>query len=133
MKALVCRGPRKRSWDSLLDLAICDPSDIVVGVATTTICGSDLHVLRDDVSETTPGTVLGHGAIGTVVEIGGSVSTLANGDRAHAPAGRTQLVQRQPARTRTPGRGGLPQDVGGECRRPRRERWDLMTVLSEAT
>ncbi len=45
------------------------------------LCGSDLHILKGDIPETTPGTVLGHEAVGTVQEIGSSVSTLAVGDR----------------------------------------------------
>jgi alcohol dehydrogenase len=62
-----------------------------VRIDTSTICGSDLHILKGDVPETTPGTVLGHGAVGTVQEIGSSVSTLSVGDRVLlsciAPAG----------------------------------------------
>ena len=81
MKALVYHGPGKRSWDSLPDPTIHDPSDILIEIATTTICGSDLHILKGDVPETTPGTVLGHEAIGTVLEVGSSVSTVAKGDR----------------------------------------------------
>jgi alcohol dehydrogenase len=52
-----------------------------VRVDTSTICGSDLHILKGDVPETTPGTVLGHEAVGTVQEIGANVSTVAVGDR----------------------------------------------------
>ena len=81
MKALVYHGPDQRSWDSVPDPTIQEPSDIVVEVATTTICGSDLHILKGDVPETTPGTVLGHEAIGRVLEVGPGVSTVAKGDR----------------------------------------------------
>jgi alcohol dehydrogenase len=81
MKALVYHGPRQRSWDTVPDPAIEAPSDIVVRVDTTTICGSDLHILKGDVPETEPGTVLGHEAIGTVVEAGAGVSTVSAGDR----------------------------------------------------
>jgi alcohol dehydrogenase len=63
------------------DPAIIDPSDVVVRIDTSTICGSDLHILKGDVPETTPGTVLGHEAVGTVQEIGANVSTVAIGDR----------------------------------------------------
>ncbi|MBV8080951.1 MAG: alcohol dehydrogenase catalytic domain-containing protein, partial [Actinobacteria bacterium] len=55
--------------------------DILVRIDTTTICGTDLHILRGDVPEVTPGTVLGHEAVGTVQEIGSGVSTVAPGDR----------------------------------------------------
>jgi threonine dehydrogenase-like Zn-dependent dehydrogenase len=58
---------------------IIDPTDIVVRIDTSTICGSELYILKGDVPETTPGTVLGHEAVGTVQEIGPSVSTVAVG------------------------------------------------------
>jgi len=81
MKALVYHGPGQRGWDTVDDPTIIDQTDIVVQVDTSTICGSDLHILKGDVPETVPGTVLGHEAVGTVQEIGASVSTVAVGDR----------------------------------------------------
>ena len=76
MQALVYHGPGQRGWDSVDDPTIIDPTDIVVRVDTSTICGSDLHILRGDVPETKPGTILGHEAVGTVVELGDSVTTV---------------------------------------------------------
>jgi alcohol dehydrogenase len=81
MKALVYHGPGQRGWDSVDDPKIIDQTDIVVRIDTSTICGSDLHILKGDVPETTAGTVLGHEAVGTVQDIGSSVSTVAVGDR----------------------------------------------------
>jgi alcohol dehydrogenase len=81
MKALLYHGPGQRGWDNVDDPTIIDPTDIVVRIDTSTICGSDLHILKGDVPETTPGTVLGHEAVGTVQEIGAGVSTVAVGDR----------------------------------------------------
>jgi alcohol dehydrogenase len=81
MKALVYHGPGQRSWDTVPDPTIIDPTDIVVRIDSSTICGSDLHILKGDVPETTPGTVLGHEAVGVVQEIGPNVSTVAVGDR----------------------------------------------------
>jgi alcohol dehydrogenase len=81
MKALVYHGPGQRGWDSVDDPTIIDPTDIVVRVDTATICGTDLHILKGDVPETTPGTILGHEAVGTVQEIGSGVTTVAPGDR----------------------------------------------------
>jgi alcohol dehydrogenase len=81
MKALVYHGPGERSWDTVADPSILDPTDAVVRVDTSTICGTDLHILKGDVPETPPGTVLGHEAVGTVVEVGAAVSTVAPGDR----------------------------------------------------
>jgi alcohol dehydrogenase len=81
MKALVYHGPGQRGWDTVDDPSIIDPTDILVRIDSSTICGTDLHILKGDVPETTPGTVLGHEAVGTVQEIGGSVGTVAVGDR----------------------------------------------------
>lgn len=81
MKALVYHGPGQRGWDTVDDPTIVDPTDIVVRIDSSTICGTDLHILKGDVPETTPGTVLGHEAVGTVQEIGTNVSTVAVGDR----------------------------------------------------
>jgi len=66
MKALVYHGPGRRGWDTVDDPTIIDPTDIVVRIDTSTICGTDPHILKGDVPETTPGTVLGHEAVGTV-------------------------------------------------------------------
>ncbi|MDX6541186.1 MAG: alcohol dehydrogenase [Gaiellales bacterium] len=81
MKALVYHGPGQRGWDTVDDPTIIDPTDIVVRIDSSTICGTDLHILKGDVPETTPGTVLGHEAVGTVEEIGAAVTTVAAGDR----------------------------------------------------
>jgi len=81
MKALVYHGPGERSWDSVEDPKIVDPTDVIVRVDTATICGTDLHILKGDLPETKPGTILGHEAVGTVEEIGAGVTTVAPGDR----------------------------------------------------
>jgi alcohol dehydrogenase len=81
MKALVYHGPGERGWDTVADPTILDPTDAIVRIDTSTICGTDLHILKGDVPETTPGTVLGHEAVGTVQEVGAGVSTVAPGDR----------------------------------------------------
>ncbi|MFZ2050498.1 MAG: zinc-dependent alcohol dehydrogenase family protein [Solirubrobacteraceae bacterium] len=80
MKALVYHGPGQRGWDTVEDPTILDPTDAIVRIDTTTICGTDLHILKGDVPETTPGTILGHEAVGTVQEVGAGVSTVAPGD-----------------------------------------------------
>jgi alcohol dehydrogenase len=81
MKALVYHGPGERGWDSVEDPTVVDATDIVVRIDTSTICGTDLHILKGDVPETTPGTVLGHEAVGTVEEVGAGVTTVVAGDR----------------------------------------------------
>ncbi|HEX8752227.1 MAG TPA: zinc-dependent alcohol dehydrogenase family protein [Solirubrobacterales bacterium] len=81
MKALVYHGPGQRGWDQVDDPQIVDPTDAVVRIDTSTICGTDLHILKGDVPEVEPGTVLGHEAVGTVQEVGPSVTNVAVGDR----------------------------------------------------
>ena len=81
MKALVYKGPGLRSWEEKPDPTIQEPTDIVVRIDSATICGTDLHILKGDVPAVEPGTVLGHEAVGTVVEIGDAVTTLEPGDR----------------------------------------------------
>ena len=81
MKALVFHGPGERSWDSAPDPEIVDETDAIVRIDTATICGTDLHILKGDVPEVQPGTILGHEAVGTVVEKGSAVTTLEEGDR----------------------------------------------------
>jgi alcohol dehydrogenase len=81
MKALVYHGPGQRSWDDVPDPTIEAPTDIVVRIDSSTICGTDLHILKGDVPAVQPGTILGHEAVGTVVEKGAGVTTLELGDR----------------------------------------------------
>ena len=81
MKGLVYHGPGKRSWDEVPDPTIEAPTDIVVRIDTSTICGTDLHILKGDVPACKPGTILGHEATATVVEKGSAVTTLEIGDR----------------------------------------------------
>ena len=81
MKALVFHGPGERSWDTVPDPALAAETDAIVRIDSATICGTDLHILKGDVPEVQPRTILGHEAVGTVVEIGDAVTTLEPGDR----------------------------------------------------
>jgi alcohol dehydrogenase len=81
MRALVYHGPGARTWESVPDPTIQEPTDVVVRIDSTTICGTDLHILKGDVPEVRPGTILGHEAVGTVLETGAAVTTVAQGDR----------------------------------------------------
>jgi len=81
MKALVYGGPGERSWTEVPDPTITDPRDAIIQVDTVTICGTDLHILGGDVPAVSPGRILGHEAVGTVVDLGTGVSGLARGDR----------------------------------------------------
>ncbi|OKJ13889.1 alcohol dehydrogenase catalytic domain-containing protein [Kitasatospora sp. CB01950] len=81
MKALTYHGPGRRTWGDVPDPAVRDPEDAVVRVDAVTICGTDLHILKGDVPEVAEGRILGHEAVGTVVEAGSAVRTVAVGDR----------------------------------------------------
>lgn len=86
MKALVFHGPGSKSWTDVPDAQLVDPTDVVVRVDTTTICGTDLHILKGDVPAVTAGRVLGHEAVGTITETGAAVTDLKVGDRVLVPA-----------------------------------------------
>jgi alcohol dehydrogenase len=81
MKALVYEGPGSKAWRDVADPVIHDDGDAIVRVDATTICGTDLHILKGDVPETTAGRILGHEAVGTVMEVGTGVKTLTVGTR----------------------------------------------------
>jgi alcohol dehydrogenase len=81
MKALVYGGPGHKSWTDVPDPKIRNPTDVIVKVDTTTICGTDLHILKGDVPAVTEGRVLGHEGVGTITETGSSVTGLKVGDR----------------------------------------------------
>ncbi|VXC23574.1 Alcohol dehydrogenase GroES-like domain protein [Arthrobacter sp. 9AX] len=81
MKAIVYGGPGKKSWTEVPDPSIRNPSDAIVKVDTTTICGTDLHILKGDVPAVQEGRILGHEGVGTITEVGSSVTTLKPGDR----------------------------------------------------
>jgi alcohol dehydrogenase len=81
MRALVYHGPGQKAWEEVPDPEITDDGDVIVRVDATTICGTDLHILGGDVPEVAPGRILGHEAVGTVVEAGDGVHRLTPGDR----------------------------------------------------
>jgi alcohol dehydrogenase len=81
MRALVFDGPGRRVWREVPDPRIVDDTDAIIGVDTTTICGTDLHILKGDVPAVTPGRILGHEAVGTVEAVGSAVTTIRPGDR----------------------------------------------------
>ncbi len=64
MKALVYHGPGQRAWEDVPDPTIQAPTDAIVKIDSSTICGTDLHILKGDVPEVQPGTILGHEAVG---------------------------------------------------------------------
>jgi alcohol dehydrogenase len=80
MRALTYHGPGQKQWESKPDPKIESPTDAIVKIDTTTICGTDLHILKGDVSAVTEGRTLGHEAVGTVVETGQAVMNVREGD-----------------------------------------------------
>lgn len=81
MKAMVYHGPGQKAWEDVPDPTITDPTDAIVKIETTTICGTDLHILKGDVPAVTPGRILGHEAVGVVTEVGADCSKVKVGDR----------------------------------------------------
>lgn len=80
MKALVYRGPGKKELDDRPMPEIATPTDAIVKVTKTTICGTDLHILKGDVPTCEPGRILGHEGVGVVEKIGPGVTALRPGD-----------------------------------------------------
>ncbi len=68
MTSHVYNGPGRHSWEDVPKPQVIDASDAIVRVDAVTICGTDLHILKGDVPETTPGTILGHTINGTQAE-----------------------------------------------------------------
>ena len=81
MQALVYHGPGEKEWESKSDPTIEQPTDAIVEIDTTTICGTDLHILKGDVPAVTDGRILGHEAVGTVVETGSGVEDIQQDDK----------------------------------------------------
>jgi alcohol dehydrogenase len=81
MKALVYHGPGKKSLDDCPKPEISATTDAIVKVTKTTICGTDLHILKGDVVTCQPGRILGHEGVGVIEQIGSSVSAFNVGDR----------------------------------------------------
>lgn len=80
MKALVYEGPGKKSLQDRPVPKIAASTDAVVRVTRTTICGTDLHILKGDVPTCTPGRILGHEGVGIVEETGAGVTQFKKGD-----------------------------------------------------
>jgi alcohol dehydrogenase len=82
----VYHGPGRKAWEDVADPKIIDATDVLVQVDATTICGTDLHILKGDVPAVESGRVLGHEAVATIVEAGSAVAQFKAGDRVIVPA-----------------------------------------------
>ncbi|HTI92391.1 MAG TPA: zinc-dependent alcohol dehydrogenase family protein [Puia sp.] len=80
MKALVYHGPGQKTWEEKPKPGIQQPSDAIVRITKTTICGTDLHIMKGDVATVTPGRILGHEGVGIIEETGSAVTTFKKGD-----------------------------------------------------
>jgi len=81
MKALVYHGPDQTAWEEVDHPKIIDDTDAIVRVDATTICGTDLHIIKGDLPDVTEGRILGHEAVGTVESVGTGVKNVRPGDR----------------------------------------------------
>ncbi|WP_374502397.1 zinc-dependent alcohol dehydrogenase family protein [Zoogloea sp.] len=81
MKALVYGGPGRKTLEERPMPTLKDATDAIVRITKTTICGTDLHILKGDVPTVAPGTVLGHEGVGVIESVGAGVTTFKPGDR----------------------------------------------------
>jgi alcohol dehydrogenase len=81
MRALVYHGPNQKAWEEVPKPEIVADTDAIVRIDATTICGTDLHILKGDLPNVTDGRILGHEGVGTVESVGAGVKTISVGDR----------------------------------------------------
>ncbi len=81
MKALVYGGPGQKTLEERPKPQLKDATDAIIRITKTTICGTDLHILKGDVPTVAPGTVLGHEGVGIIESVGTGVTTFKPGDR----------------------------------------------------
>ena len=85
MKAVTWQGFRDVSWEEVADPIIKEPNDAIIKVTSTNICGSDLHLYETMGAFMSPGDVLGHEAMGIVLEVGRDIGRIRPGDRVVVP------------------------------------------------
>ncbi len=81
MKAIVFHGVGDIRLDNVRDPSIQEPTDAIVRLTASAICGTDLHMIRGTLPGMKPGTILGHEGVGVIEEVGKSVRNLRPGDR----------------------------------------------------
>lgn len=80
MKALVYHGPGQKAWEEKPKPVLLSTSDAIVKILKTTICGTDLHIMKGDVPEVADGRIIGHEGVGVIEEVGTTVSNFKPGD-----------------------------------------------------
>jgi threonine dehydrogenase-like Zn-dependent dehydrogenase len=86
MKAVVFHGLGDIRLEDVADPRIQEPTDAIVRITASAICGTDLHLVRGTVPGVQPGTILGHEGVGVVDQVGQDVRNLAIGDRVIIPS-----------------------------------------------
>ena len=81
MQALIYNGPGRKAVEERPKPKLTQPGDAIVRITRTTICGTDLHILKGDVPTCKPGTVLGHEGVGVIDTVGAAVTSFKPGDR----------------------------------------------------
>lgn len=81
MQALIYNGPGKLQLEERAKPQVQAASDAIVKLTKTTICGTDLHILKGDVASCQPGTILGHEGVGVIDSVGSCTATFKPGDR----------------------------------------------------
>jgi len=81
MNALVYHGPGSKAWEKKPKPSLLETTDALVKISKTTICGTDLHILKGDVPEVTDGRILGHEGVGIIEEVGSAVTEFKKGDK----------------------------------------------------
>jgi alcohol dehydrogenase len=80
MKALVYHGAGKKAWEDKPKPTLTKPTDAIVKILKTTICGTDLHIMKGDLPEVKDGRIIGHEGVGVIEEVGSAVSNFKPGD-----------------------------------------------------
>ena len=80
MKALVYRGPGNKAVEDRPKPELQAPGDAIVQITKSTICGTDLHILKGDVATCAPGRILGHEGVGVIDSVGAGVTAFRPGD-----------------------------------------------------
>lgn len=86
MKAVVWQGVGDVRLEEVPDPQLQDPTDAIIEITTSALCGTDLHFARGTMSGMVEGTILGHEAVGVVREVGDGVRNLRPGDRVVVPS-----------------------------------------------
>ena len=81
MNALVFHGAGKRAWEEKPKPTLRDATDAIVRITTSTICGTDMHIMKGDVPSVTEGRTLGHEGVGVIDQVGAGVTSFKKGDR----------------------------------------------------